>query len=306
VKPQKSTKGTKKIFWSCFYAFCASCAFLWLTVLWHLYGMPKLRLMLVLALVLTCLQCNDNPPAAKTEPPPSNPNAPAPKYGYEIVNIYPHDSNAFTQGLILMDGKLLESTGQEGFSSLRRVELETGKVLKKVDVPEPFFAEGLAGLNGKLYQLTWQHNVGFIYDAQTFEKLGQFNYDGEGWGLTTDGQSLILSDGTNRIRFIDPSGFRVTKTILVLDQGRPVNELNELEYVNGEIYANVWHNNRIATIDPPSGRVTSWIDLNGLLPPGAVQDSEAVLNGIAYDPASGKLFVTGKLWPHVFEIKVKR
>jgi len=266
--------------------------------------MFKLRLILVLALALTSIQCNENP-AAKNEPPP-NPNAPAPRYGYEIVNIWPHDSNAFTQGLILMDGKLLESTGQEGFSSLRRVELETGKVLKKVDVPEPYFAEGLAALNGKLYQLTWQHKVGFIYDAQTFEKQGQFNYDGEGWGLTTDGTSLILSDGTNRIRFIDPAGFRVTRSIQVLDQNRPVNELNELEYVNGEIYANVWHENRIAAIDPQSGRVKSWIDLTGLLPAGEVRDPEAVLNGIAYDPASSKLYVTGKLWPHLFEIKVKR
>jgi glutamine cyclotransferase len=265
----------------------------------------KPRLILVFALVLTCLQCNGNPPAAKNEP-PADPNAPAPKYGYEIVNIWPHDSNAFTQGLILMDGKLLESTGQEGFSSLRRVELETGKVIKKVDVPEPHFAEGIALLNGKVYQLTWQDKIGFIYDAQTFEKQGQFRYDGEGWGLTTDGQSLILSDGTNRIRFIDPSGFRVTKTIQVLDQNRPVNELNELEFVNGEIYANVWHDNRIAAIDPQSGRVKSWIDLNGLLPAGEVQDPEAVLNGIAYDQASGKLYVTGKLWPHLFEIKVKR
>jgi len=266
--------------------------------------MSKLRLILLLVLALTSIQCNENP-AAKTEP-PANPNAPAPRYGYEIVNIWPHDSNAFTQGLILMDGKLLESTGQEGFSSLRRVEVETGKVLKKVDVPEPYFAEGLAALNGKLYQLTWQHKVGFIYDAQTFEKQGQFNYDGEGWGLTTDGTSLILSDGTNRIRFIDPAGFRVTRSIQVLDQNRPVNELNELEYVNGEIYANVWHENRIAAIDPQSGRVKSWIDLTGLLPAGEVRDPEAVLNGIAYDPASSKLYVTGKLWPHLFEIKVKR
>jgi glutamine cyclotransferase len=266
--------------------------------------MSKLRLILVLALALTSIQCNDNP-AAKNEP-PASPNAPAPRYGYEIVNIWPHDSNAFTQGLILMDGKLLESTGQEGFSSLRRVELETGKVLNKVDVPEPYFAEGLAALNGKLYQLTWQHKVGFIYDAQTFEKQGQFNYDGEGWGLTTDGTSLILSDGSNRIRFIDPSGFRVTRSIQVVDQNTPVNELNELEYVNGEIYANVWHVNRIAAIDPQSGRVKSWIDLTGLLPAGEVRDPEAVLNGIAYDPASSKLYVTGKLWPHLFEIKVKR
>jgi glutamine cyclotransferase len=229
-----------------------------------------------------------------------------PKYGYQIVNIWPHDSNAFTQGLILADGKLLESTGQEGRSSLRSVDLATGKVLKKVDVPVPYFAEGIALLNGKIYQLTWQHQLGFIYDVQSFERVGQFNYDGEGWGLTTDGQSLILSDGSNRIRFLDPSSFRVTKTITVLDNKVPVNELNELEFVQGSIYANIWHDDRIAIIDAQSGRVTGWIDLAGLIPEGELHDDEAVLNGIAYDQKNDKLFVTGKLWPRLFEIKVKR
>lgn len=267
----------------------------------------KLRLLLVLALALSSLQCNSsdsnsNSPANTT----AAPSGPAPKYGYQIVNIWPHDSNAFTQGLILMDGKLLESTGTEGFSSLRRVEIESGKVLKKVDVSEPYFAEGIALLNGKVYQLTWQHQIGFIYDAQTFDRVGQFNYQGEGWGLTTDGQALILSDGTSNIRFLDPNNFRVLRTITVTDNSRPITELNELEFVNGEIYANVWHDNRIATIDPRSGHVNSWIDLTGLMPEGELQDPEAVLNGIAYDQASGSLIVTGKLWPRVFEIKVKR
>ena len=269
--------------------------------------MFRLRLALLLTLALLCLQCQrsgtNSASANKTTP---TPNGPAPKYGYQIVNIWPHDSNAFTQGLILMDGKLLESTGNEGFSSLRRVELESGKVLKKVDVPEPYFAEGIAVLNGKVYQLTWQHQVGFIYDAQTFNRLGQFNYQGEGWGLTTDGQSLILSDGSSSIKFLDPNSFQVTRSITVTDRARPIRELNELEYVNGEIYANVWHDNRIATIDPQSGRVNSWIDLTGLMPEGELPDPEAVLNGIAYDQASDKLIVTGKLWPRVYEIKVKR
>jgi glutamine cyclotransferase len=268
----------------------------------------KLRLIVVLALALSSFQCqptgSNSSSANKATPSPGN--GPAPKYGFQIVNIWPHDSNAFTQGLILMDGKLLESTGEEGRSSLRRVEIESGKVLKKVDVPEPYFAEGIATLNGKVYQLTWQHNLGFIYDAQTFDRVGQFNYQGEGWGLTTDGQSLILSDGTSSIRFIDPASFRVTRSINVTDQNLPVRELNELEYVNGEIYANVWHDNRIATIDPQSGHVNSWIDLTGLMPEGELQDPEAVLNGIAYDQASDKLIVTGKLWPRVFQIKVKR
>ena len=272
--------------------------------------MLKIRLILVLGLALSCFQCQTSGPATNTSSSNTKGEAPAngpvPKYGYEIVNIWPHDSNAFTQGLILLDGKLLESTGQEGFSSLRRVELESGKVLKKVDVPVPFFAEGITVLNGKVYQLTWQHGVGFIYDAQTFDLLGEFNFQGEGWGLTTDGQSLILSDGSDRLRFIDPTSFRVTKTIAVKDGSLPVRELNELEYVQGEVYANVWHDNRIATIDPQSGRVTAWIDLSGLMPKGELPNPEAVLNGIAYDQANDKLIVTGKLWPRVFEIKVKR
>src|ERR1051325_10050766 len=269
--------------------------------------MLKLRLILVLALAISCFQCQPSTSGGSSnKTPEAASNGPVPKYVYQIVNIYPHDSNAFTQGLILMDGKLLESTGQEGSSSLRRVELESGKVLKKVDVPLPYFAEGIAVLNGKVYQLTWQHHVGFIYDAQTFERTGQFNYTDEGWGLTTDGQSLILSDGSSRIRFINPADFKVTRTINVVDRSTPVDQLNELEYVNGEIYANVWHDNRIATIDPQSGHVTSWIDLNGLMPEGELQDQEAVLNGIAYDQANNKLYVTGKLWPRLFEIRVKK
>ena len=265
---------------------------------------PKMRLILVLCLALTCFQCQPGANADRPATPPAN--GPAPSYGYQIVNIWPHDSNAFTQGLILTNGQLLESTGQEGRSSLRRVELQTGKILNKVDVPEPYFAEGIALLNGKIYQLTWQHQLGFIYDAQSFQKLGQFNYTGEGWGLTTDGQSLILSDGSNHIRFLDPASFAVKKTITVVDNTTPIRELNELEFVQGEIYANVWHDNRIATIDPQTGRVTSWIDLAGLIPAGELNDPEAVLNGIAYDEPNKKLYVTGKLWPRLFEIKIKR
>jgi glutamine cyclotransferase len=233
-------------------------------------------------------------------------NAPVPTYGYEVVHVWPHDPRAFTQGLVFHDGKLLESTGQEGSSSLRRVEPETGKVLQKVDVPAPYFAEGITLLKGKIYQLTWQHQLGFIYDAWTFEQIGKFNYQGEGWGLTNDGQSLILSDGTNRIRFVDPDNFQVRKTIAVVDGNAPVTEINELEYVQGEIYANIWHADRIARIDPLSGRIVGWIDLTGLLARGEVQDEEAVLNGIAYDEPNRRLFVTGKLWPKLFEIRLTR
>jgi glutamine cyclotransferase len=261
---------------------------------------------LVIFLALTSVHCNGG--GANSNPTPANvgESAFAPKFGYQIVNIWPHDPNAFTQGLVFLDGKLIESTGQEGRSSLRNVEMETGKILKKVDVPEQYFAEGITLLNNKIYQLTWQHGIGFIYDVQSFQKVGEFNYEGEGWGLTSDGRSLILSDGSNRIRFIDPDSFKVTKTIAVVDAKVPIRELNELEFVNGEIYANIWHDDRIAAINPQNGHVTAWIDLAGLLQPGDVDDPEAVLNGIAFDQSTGRLFVTGKLWPRLFEIKIKR
>jgi glutamine cyclotransferase len=229
-----------------------------------------------------------------------------PIYGYEVAHVWPHDRDAFTQGLVFQDGKLLESTGEVGHSSLRRVALETGRVIAKVDVAPPYFAEGITLLKGKIYQLTWQQQLGFIYDAATFQKLGEFHYADEGWGLANDGQSLILSDGSNRLRFLDPDNFQVRKTIAVLDGRTPINALNELEYVQGEIYANVWHSDRIARIDPASGRVVGWIDLTGLLTRGEVTDEEAVLNGIAYDAAQGRLFITGKLWPKLFEIKLSR
>jgi glutamine cyclotransferase len=247
--------------------------------------------------------------ASSCQPAASSNNAPlkeVPRYGYSIVNIYTHDPRAFTQGLEFHDGQLVESTGETGRSSLRRVTLETGDILQKIDVPSPYFGEGLTVLNGRVYQLTWQHQLGFIYDYTTFRKIGEFRYSGEGWGLTNDGQSLILTDGSNRIKYLDPDNFKVRKTIAVFDGKKAIDKLNEIEYVNGEIYANVWHENMIATIDPQSGRVTSWINLTGLLQPGDVSDEEAVLNGIAYDQSTSRLFVTGKRWPRLFEIKVKK
>jgi glutaminyl-peptide cyclotransferase len=242
-------------------------------------------------------------------PPNANANASraaVPVYGYEVVNTFPHDPEAFTQGLIFRDGALVESTGLERHSTLRRVELQTGKVLKKIDVAPYFFAEGMTLMGGKIYQLTWKGEKGFIYDPQTFEKTGEFNYTGEGWGLTHDADSLILSDGSNKIRFIDPSNYSVRRVISVTDGARPVMELNELEYVKGEIYANVWHQNRVARIDPQTGQVKGWIDFSGLLKPGDVTDEEAVLNGIAYDEAGDRLFVTGKLWPKLFEVRLRQ
>jgi glutamine cyclotransferase len=240
-------------------------------------------------------------------PPNANASrAAVPVYGYEIVNTFPHDPDAFTQGLIFQDGALVESTGLERHSTLRRVELETGKVLQRVEVPRDFFAEGMTLFDGKIYQLTWKGEKGFVYDPKTFDKTGEFKYTGEGWGLTHDSDSLILSDGSDQIRFIDPNTNQVKRTINVTDAGRPIEEINELEYVHGEIYANVWHDNRIARIDSHDGHVTGWIDLAGLLKPGDVTDEEAVLNGIAYDEQGDRLFVTGKLWPKLFEIKLKQ
>ncbi|HVF44614.1 MAG TPA: glutaminyl-peptide cyclotransferase [Pyrinomonadaceae bacterium] len=281
--------------------------------------MRQLLSLLLLAALSGCdgggagAQRNSLPTDAAPTNPAANSNASrgastagVPVYGYEVVSAYPHDAQAFTQGLVFEGGQFLESTGLERHSTLRRVELQTGKVLQKVDVPGYFFAEGMTLFGGKVYQLTWRGMKGFIYDPKTFEKTGEFKYEGEGWGLTHDADSLILSDGTDEIRFLDPSTYAVKRSISVTDAGRPVEEINELEYVKGEIYANIWHENRVARIDPRDGRVAGWIDLSGLLKPGEVTDKEAVLNGIAYDEQGDRLFVTGKLWPKVFEIKLRQ
>jgi glutamine cyclotransferase len=238
--------------------------------------------------------------------------APPATAGYEIVNSYPHDCQAFTQGLEIHDGLFYESTGRNGFSSLRRVKPETGVVEKRVEVPPVYFAEGLTVLKNKIYQLTWQTQRGFVYDRATFAKLAEFTYEGEGWGLANDGQSLIMSDGvTNRLRFLNPETFQLERTLLINDEtGRPLLNLNELEYVKGEIYANIWHANRLVRLDPATGRLLGWIDLTGLAdnngdvkPPCPPPE---VLNGIAYDPQQDRLFVTGKHWPRLYEIRVKK
>jgi len=229
---------------------------------------------------------------------------PIPVDRIQVVNTWPHDRGAFTEGLVYHDGVLLESTGINGQSSLRRVELKTGRVLQQAAVPSEYFGEGLTALNGKLYQLTWKNHKGFVYDLDTFQLEKTFSYDGEGWGLTTDGQSLILSDGTDQIRFLDPATFQVRRYIHVSDHGRPVDRLNELEYVRGEIFANVWQTDFIARIDPVTGRVLGLINLAGLLSPDDRIGTD-VLNGIAYDAAGDRLFVTGKWWPKLFEVRWK-
>lgn len=227
-----------------------------------------------------------------------------PTYSYKIKNTWPHDRRAYTQGLIFLDGMLWESTGQYGSSSLRKVELKTGKVLKQISVPKNYFAEGMTVFHNKVFQLTWQEQKGFIYDPVTFQKQGEFSYAGEGWGLTHNGESLIMSDGTDQIRFLDPSTLQTTRTINVTDRGEPVDQLNELEYIEGEIYANVYQTDRIARIEPKSGKVLAWIDLSGLLAVKHRTGAEDVLNGIAYDEQGKRLFVTGKMWPKLFEIEI--
>lgn len=227
-----------------------------------------------------------------------------PVYGYRVVHTYPHDPAAFTQGLIYLNGLLYESTGLWGRSSVRAVALETGKVIHQQNVPQKFFAEGLTNWAGSLVQLTWQTHEGFVYNLFTFQQERTFQYDGEGWGLTQDGTHLIMSDGTPFLRIIDPKTFQEIKRIKVMDQGMPVENLNELEYIKGEVYANIWQTDRIACISASTGRVTGWIDLTGLLPPADKQAGADVLNGIAYDRAKNRLFVTGKLWPKLFEIQL--
>jgi glutamine cyclotransferase len=223
---------------------------------------------------------------------------------YRIVHAYPHDQQAYTQGLIYVDGHLYESTGLKGQSSLRMEDLETGRILQLQDVPSQYFAEGLAAWGSTLIQLTWQNHVALVYDRFSFRLLRTVPYPGEGWGLTQDGKSLILSDGTATLRFLDPITLRELRRVTVKDHGSPVTQLNELEFIHGQIYANIWHSDRIARISPATGKVFGWIDLTGLLPPSQRSSPEAVLNGIAYDPAHDRLFVTGKLWPTLFEIKV--
>ena len=222
----------------------------------------------------------------------------------KLVRAYPHDPHAFTQGLEYYGGYLYESTGIAGQSTLRKVALETGKVIQKVSLPPEYFGEGLTIFHGKIYQLTWLSKKGFIYDLRTFRQIGEFPYDTEGWGLTHDDKSLIMSDGTNKIRYIDPVSFAVTRTIELYAEGQGVVNLNELEYVKGEILANIWHSTRIARVNPRSGQVVAWIDLSSIVAKEPHREEE-VLNGIAYDKAGDRLFVTGKNWSNVFEIKIE-
>ncbi len=224
--------------------------------------------------------------------------------GYQIIHQYPHDPQAFTQGLLFHDGYLYESTGLKGHSTLRKVELETGTVLQQFALEPSFFAEGLALWQKELIQLTWQDQTGFVYDLNDFSLLETFTYTTEGWGLTHDNTSLVMSDGTSSLYFLDPTSFQVTRSVNVTDQGIPVTRINELELVRGQFYANIWQTDAIARIDPATGNILGWVNLEGLLPGDIPRNSVDVLNGIAYDPVTDRLFVTGKLWPYLFEIRL--
>jgi len=227
-----------------------------------------------------------------------------PVYGYEVINVYPHDRDAFTQGLLWADGGLYESTGGFGTSTLRRTRLEDGRVLQKVSLARRYFAEGIVLDGERILQLTWRSRTGFVYDRTSLRRTGSFRYDTEGWGLARVEDTLVLSDGSAILRFLDPFSYRERRRVTVHDGCGPVLRLNELEYVQGRLYANVWHSDRIAIIDPGNGQVQAWVDLAGLLPAVWRRSSESVLNGIAYDPQGGRLFVTGKNWPRLFEIRV--
>jgi len=246
--------------------------------------------------------------AGRQQAPPAIP-ANLPLYGYHVEHVYPHDAQAFTQGLEFVDGVFYEGTGLNGHSSIRKVKIDTGEVLQKRDVPAEHFGEGITVWKNELIELTWRSQVALVYDRATFEPQRTFSYVGEGWGLTHDGTNLIMSDGSAQLRVLAPATFAERRRIDVTAAGAPLRNLNELEYVKGEIFANVWLTDYVARIAPDTGKVTGYIDLRGLLTPAerrAVDAQGGVLNGIAYDAARDRLFVTGKLWPKVFEITVTK
>jgi glutamine cyclotransferase len=240
-----------------------------------------------------------NTPASNQQP------VTAKKIDWEVVNSYPHDPAAFLQGLLWYNNSFYESTGRNGKSSLRHVEFPSGNVVKKLDLPPQYFGEGLAMVGNKLFQLTWTSKRAFVYDRDTFNLLHEYPYDTEGWGLTYDGKNLILSDGSSTLTYYDPDNFRPGRKLNVTFNGSPLRMLNELEYINGEIWANVWQTDQIVRINPDTGQVTSYLDMSGILSPEFRTGQENVLNGIAYDPQTKRIFVSGKLWPRIFEIKLK-
>ena len=268
--------------------------------------MPRTPTRPVLRIAALCGLLGAFEPAASSQGtiPPSV--SKTPKYGYTVVNSYPHDPKAYTQGLEYSGGVLYESTGIKGQSAVRQIDLATGKVVQEVKIHPQYFGEGITIAAGKVFQVTWKDRAGFVYDAKTFKLIRNFTYFGEGWGLTHDATGLIMSDGTSTLRWMELTRFQERRKMNVMDAGVAIGNLNELEMIRGEVWANVWQTDYIARISPKDGRVVGWINLKGLLgPPYKVTSADAVLNGIAYDSAGDRIFVTGKLWPRLYEIKVK-
>jgi glutamine cyclotransferase len=257
-------------------------------------------LLLIMAMLgaIWC-SCLNNVSPIKSEPtvPP-----PIPVYTYKIVNTFPHDRNAYTQGLALDNGILYEGTGGYGSSAIRKVDLESGRVLQEYKLPSKYFGEGITLYKNTIIQLTWNSNTGFVYDRKDLNLLREFSYPTEGWGITHDRDRIIMSDGTSNLYFLDPDNFNITGGIEVHDDNGPINMINELEYINGKIFANVWPTENIVIINPGDGSVTGWIDLSGLRDAGYYNNSTDVLNGIAYDAGRDRMIVTGKLWPLLFEV----
>jgi len=244
------------------------------------------------------------PSCSTRQPHVSLPETLTPLMTYEVLAVYPHDPQAFTQGLIYREGYLYESMGRYGESSLRQVELTSGQVLRQADLPADVFGEGLTDWRDSLIQLTWREGNGFVYDIEDFSLLGQFDIPTEGWGLTQDGEQLIMSDGSSSLYFLNPENFVVMGTVTVNDEGEEIDRLNELEYIRGQVFANIWQTDDIIRIDPDTGSVLGWIDLSGVLPEEARTETTDVLNGIAYDPQGDRLFVTGKYWLYLYEIRL--
>lgn len=254
-------------------------------------------------LAMTLAACSGRTKTLRTETPAATPAAPR-TYTYRVIESYPHSTDSYTQGLLFADGVMWEGTGEYGHSRLQRIDLETGRTDVVATLPRSEFGEGIALLDGKIYQLTWENNKAYVYDAATGRQLRTFAYAGEGWGLTTDGERLYMSDGSEYLRILDPETFRVQRSVPVTFRGTPVQLLNELEWIDGKIWANVYVTDQIVIIDPASGIVEGVIDLRGLLPDEEIAPDTDVLNGIAYDAASERIFVTGKRWSKLFEIEI--
>lgn len=260
----------------------------------------------VVVFLLVFLVRDRAPNQPNTVPDNNQTTSRAQQVAYEVAGSYPHDPTSFTQGLLWHEGSLYEGTGLEGRSRLRRLEFPSGRVLKEINLSSEYFGEGLALVDTRLIQLTWQSHRGFVYDLDSFKKLQEFTYDTEGWGLTYDGRNLILSDGSSDLFYLDPQTFKPIRKLAVTMNGQPLTELNELEFIEGEIWSNVWQTDLIVRIDPSTGRVASFLNLKGILAPSDKTGREDVLNGIAYDAEKKRIFITGKLWPRMFEIRVTR